>query len=74
MKIEVAATGKLKRFVPEKTTMDVKEGITLNELKAECGFDSGVTCGFTVNNRIARGGNQLADGDSVRFLMVVGAG
>lgn len=74
MRIEVSATGNLKKYVPEKKTIEVEKGMTLKAFKMVCGMEAKTTAGFVVNGRVARGTDILKDGDTVKFIMIVGAG
>lgn len=74
MRIDVSATGSLKKYIPEPKSIEVEEGMLLKEFKVVCGMTTGIATGFVVNGRMARGLDQLNDGDRVQFIMIVGAG
>lgn len=74
MNILVSATGSLKKYIPEPKTIEVAEETSLKDLKLVCGMKQGTTTGFVVNGRVARGTDVLKDGDTVKFIMIVGAG
>lgn len=71
--ISVSATGKLKQYIPKSGEITTNKNLIL-ELKEELGIPVSSVCGYMVNGSIKNGNYPIAEGDNIKFLMLVGAG
>lgn len=74
MKVTVAALGNIRQFLPEAKAIELDQPVSLVELKEIAGIPADKIVTFMVNGQVQKGDYRVADGDQVKFLMIVGAG
>ena len=74
MQVNVTALGGIKEFIPSEKCVELDQAVTLDELKVLAGIPSTKNVSYAVNGRVQRGDYVVADCDSVKFIMLAGAG
>lgn len=74
MNVSVSALGNIKEFIPESKNMALEASVSLDELKVLAGIPKIRTVSYAVNGKVKRGDYQVADHDTIKFIMLVGAG
>lgn len=74
LKIHISATGSLKVYLPSEITVELAEGMCLEDIKLHVGIPSSVISGFVINHILCGSDTPVKEGDRVKFLMVVGGG
>jgi hypothetical protein len=74
MKVSISAIGSLRKYIPEPKDIELDLPVSLLELREIAGIPEKVTASYTVNGKVQRGDYAVQDNDSVRFIMIVGAG
>ncbi|MGL1894466.1 MAG: MoaD/ThiS family protein [Spirochaetaceae bacterium] len=73
MKVEVSATGRIKKFLPEQKNISISENSSIKDIMELLQItNDGVA--FVVNGLIGKRTDILKNGDHIKFIMVVGAG
>lgn len=74
MKVSVSALGSIKKYIPEQKEVVLEESVCLADLKEIAGIPIKTSVSYAVNGKVQNGAYQVQHDDSVKFIMIVGAG